>query len=59
MQITLAAGTMDSNANLDGWIITSKTAVAEGHEDMLLVANDQIRINGDVHREGRLVGSVA
>lgn len=59
MQISLTKGTLESNDALDGWIITSATAIAEGAQDVELLLGDIIRINGDVYRSGKLIANVA
>lgn len=43
---------------MDGWVITSKTAIAEGAEDMPLKQGDRISINGDVTRNGKMIGNI-
>lgn len=62
--IKLSRGTIDTNDNLDGWVITSDTATAEGcvmdGQDMLpLVKGDKIKINGDVIRGSHNIGNIA
>lgn len=59
MHINLTTGTLDSNANLDGWVITSAHAVIAGSEDLPLCKGDPIAINGDVHRAGEYIGNIA
>jgi len=59
MQINLKTGTLDSTPNLDGWIITSETAIAEGAEDMTLRRGDRININGDVRRGGDVIANIS
>lgn len=59
MQINLTTGTLDSNNNLDGWIITSATATVDGHEDIPLRQGDRITITGDVYRHGEHIGNIA
>lgn len=57
--ITLTKGTMGSNDNMDGWVITSQVAIADGAEDMPLQKGDHITINGDVYRGKEFLGNVA
>ena len=59
MIINLSSGTLDTNSNLDGWIITSARAVVEGAEDVELVRNDRIDINGNVYHNGECIANVA
>lgn len=59
MHIKLTTGTLDSNANLDGWVIISAQAVVDGHDDLTLCKGDCIALNGDVHRAGEYIGNVA
>jgi hypothetical protein len=59
MKINLIKGTLKSNDNMDGWIITSKTAVAEGADDLPLKQGDRISINGDVRRNGKNIGNIS
>lgn len=59
MQINLTTGTLDSNDNLDGWVITSALASIEGREDLPLHKGDRITINGDVYRADEYMGNVA
>ena len=59
MQIHLTAGTLDSNDNLDGWVITSAHATIDGSEDISLQRGDRISINGDVYRHGEYIGNIA
>lgn len=46
MTIHLLTGTLDLTKNLDGWTITSPTAIAEGAEDVQLLRGDFIAIDG-------------
>lgn len=57
--ITLTSGTLDTTDNLDGWIITSPQASAEGVEDVDLKRGDRIDINGNVYRDGELIANLA
>ena len=57
--IKLVNGTMDSNGNLDGWIITSTKAVVDGAEDIALRKGDRITADGDVYRGEEFLGNVA
>lgn len=59
MQVTLTKGTLESNEMLDGWIITSAIAIADGAEDVELRRGDLIRINGDVYRADELIANIA
>jgi hypothetical protein len=56
--IKLTDGTMDQNDNLDGWIITSATATAQGAEDVELELGDRIDINGVVRRNGDMIARI-
>ena len=57
--ITLKYGTLDTNNYLDGWIITSKTVIAEGAEDLPLQSGDRINLNGDVFRKNEFIGNIS
>lgn len=59
ISINLINGTLETTANLDGWVITSKTAIAEGAEDMPLRKGDRIGVNGNVTRNGEDIGNIA
>lgn len=59
MTIHLTSGTLDSNDNLDGWVITSHIAIIEGVEDIPLRKGDRITITGDLYRSGELLGNIA
>ncbi len=59
MVINLSKGRMVVNNNLDGWVITSASAVVEGAEDVELVRNDRIDINGNVYHDGDIIANVA
>jgi len=59
MEICLVSGAIDTNDNLDGWVVTSQRATAEGAEDLLLIRGDQIKINGDVYRNNEFIGNIA
>lgn len=59
MQVTLTTGTLDSTDTLDGWVITSATAIANGAEDVELQRGDVIHHNGDVYRDGELIANIA
>lgn len=56
--IKLTQGTMDVAENMDGWVITSTTAIVDGAEDMPLEKGDYIDTNGDVYRDGEHLGNV-
>lgn len=59
MTINLSSGTLDSNDNMDGWVITSSSAIVDGREDLPLRKGDRITINGDVYRADEFVGNVS
>lgn len=59
MQINLATGTLDSNNNLDGWVITSAHAAIDGRDDLPLIQGDRITLNGDAYRDGEYMGNIA
>ena len=59
MKINLISGTLDTNDNLDGWVISSKQAIAEGAEYLELARGDKININGDVWRGDEFIGNIA
>ena len=59
MRINLATGTLESNANLDGWIITSAQAHIDGRDDLPLHRGDRIALNGDVYRADEYLGNIA
>jgi len=54
----LITGTCESNANMDGWIITSAVAIAEGAEYLPLQLGDTIDIRGNVRRDGCHIGQI-
>jgi hypothetical protein len=58
MEINLTTGTLDTTGNLDGWVITSPRAIAEGAEDVELLQGDKIRLNGDVVRQGEIIANI-
>jgi len=57
-EIRLSSGTLDVNDNMDGWVITSDTAIVDGNDDLALRKGDRIHINGDVYRGEELLGNV-
>ena len=57
-EIRLSKGTLDGNDNMDGWVITSDTAIVEGNDDLILRKGDRIHVNGDVYRGEELLGNV-
>lgn len=46
----LASGTFEAGDNMDGWVITSDVAIADGNEDMPLRKGDRIDLDGNVRR---------
>ena len=59
MTIKLSTGTLDSNSNVDGWIITSAHARVDGRDDLPLVKGDRITLNGDIYRGDEYMGNIA
>ena len=59
MTINLITGTLDSNSNMDGWVITSVHAIVDGRDDLPLINGDRIAINGDVYRANEYIGNIA
>ena len=59
MTLTLTKGTLEIADNMNGWLITSGHAIAEGAEDMDLYRGDWITIDGDVFRNGEHVGNLS
>jgi hypothetical protein len=66
--ISLTTGTLDTNNNLDGWVITSDRAsyVPDGVPEHLagdltveMVKGDKIDINGNVYHDGQMIGNIA
>jgi len=56
--IKLIAGSLRGNDTMDGWVITSATAIAEGAEDVELERGDRIDINGNVRRGGEMIARI-
>ena len=59
MTITLSTGMLESNSNVDGWIITSDYAMVDGRGDLPLVKGDRITLNGDIYRDDEYMGNIA
>lgn len=59
MTLNLITGTLAMSENMNGWIITSGHAIAEGAEDMDLYRGDWITIDGDVFRNGEFLGNLS
>lgn len=64
--ITLTTGTLDTNNNLDGWIITSDRASVIITDDpdyddanVYMVRGDRITINGDVYRGDDCIANIS
>ena len=57
-EIKLSSGTLDGNDNMDGWVITSDTAIVEGNDYLVLRKGDRIHVNGDVYRGEEFLGNV-
>jgi hypothetical protein len=64
--INLTTGTMDTNDNLDGWVITSDTASyiitddpEYGDLNVYMYKGDRITVDGDVWRGNRPVANIA
>jgi len=63
--ITLTTGTLDTNPNMDGWIITSDHASYAPYPDeyddinVYMVKGDRITINGDVIQDGVIIANIA
>jgi len=66
MSIQLTTGTLDTNDNLNGWIITSDTASVVFTDDpdyddlnVYMVKGDRITVNGDVYHDGEHIANIS
>jgi hypothetical protein len=57
--VALKTGTLEGNNNLDGWIITSKTATLHApDDDLVLHRGDRIGLDGWIYRDGYAVARI-